>query len=65
MGLTAIRTGAAHRKQGGPPGEGLLFLRLRQMPRLGRFSNSQKSEADFLISVFLNSGRVLYPPFCF
>ena len=30
------------------------------MPRLGRFLNSQKSEADFLNSVFLNSGRVLY-----
>ena len=47
--------------QGGPPGERLLFLRLRQMPRLDRFLNSQKSEADFLNSMFLNSGRVLYP----
>ena len=30
------------------------------MQRLGRFLNSQKSGADFLKSVFLNSGRVLY-----
>ena len=33
------------------------------MPRLGRFLNSRKSEADFLNSVFLNSGRVLYVPY--
>ena len=40
--------------------EGLLFLMLWQIPMLGRFLNSQKDQADFLISVIVNSGPVLY-----
>ena len=45
-----------YRLKGEPLVEGLLFLRLWQMPSLGRFLNSQKSQPDFFTSVFL-AGR--------